>query len=315
MRDVTVETGCRLHLGLVDFAGSLGRLYGGVGVYLSEPGIKLSMEESDSVAVSGTKTRRFASYAKKFLAHHRIKGGARINVLEEIPPHAGLGSGTQTALAVSAGIARLYGIKASPGENSVVLGRGRISALGTHLFKYGGFVLEGGHTKASRRISPMLARYEFPEKWGFVVVIPATGEGLSGKLERNALKKTVGSVRDAEKMSHIILMKMLPALAEEDLDSFGAALYEADLMTGSHFKAVQGGSYRAAQTESIINFLMSEGAKGCGQSSWGPAVYALTEKKGGTALARKTRRFIEAEGLTGSAMYAAPRNRGASVCY
>jgi len=313
MTTVTVETGCRLHLSLVDFAGNLGRLYGGVGVYLSEPGIKLSMEESDSVAVSGTKTGRFASYAKKFLTHHRIKGSVKINVLKEISPHAGLGSGTQTALSVSSGIARLYGIKASPEENTEILGRGGISALGTHLFKHGGLVLEGGHRRNSSRISPMLARYEFPEDWGFVVVIPATGEGLSGELERKALKKTSGSARNAERLSHIILMRMLPALVEEDIDSFGAAIHEADLITGSYFKAIQGGSYRTTQTKSIISFLMSEGAKGCGQSSWGPAVYALTEKKGGASLARKTMQFIASCGLAGSVLYAAPRNRGAST--
>ena len=41
---VTIETGSRLHFGLIDPAGASGRLYAGAGVMVENPGIRLAAE-------------------------------------------------------------------------------------------------------------------------------------------------------------------------------------------------------------------------------------------------------------------------------
>lgn len=311
--EVTVETGSRLHLGLIDFQGALGRVYGGCGVYIKKPKLVLKLRNSSELTVSGTKRQVFARYAKQYLAKHGIDEGAEITVVDEIPPHTGLGSGTQTALAVGSGLVRLYDISQDLYENASLMGRGTISAVGTHLFKHGGFVLEGGRPKDSRQISPLLARYDFPENWAFTVVIPEIEEGLSGALEENALRQTIGDPGNAGKISQITLMQMLPALVEEDIGSFGDALYTVDQITGNYYKKIQKGVYREETIKTVVDYMMENGAAGCGQSSWGPTVYGVAEKKVCERLAKNVKGFLVDAGVKASVSCAQARNTGAKI--
>jgi beta-ribofuranosylaminobenzene 5'-phosphate synthase len=87
-------------------------------------------------------------------------------------------------------------------------------------------------------------------------------------------------------------------------------------MTGYYFKRVQGGSYRTKETEEIIGFMRDNGAYGCGQSSWGPAVYGLTTRKEGRLLTRDTKRFLSEGKILGDVFYSGAREKGASiVCF
>lgn len=311
--EVTVETGSRLHLGLIDFQGALGRVYGGLGVYIEKPKLVLKLRNASEITVSGTKRKVFARYAKQYLAKHGIDEGAEITVVDEIPPHTGLGSGTQTACAVGGGLARLYDINQDLYENASDLGRGTISAVGTHLFKHGGFVLEGGHPKDSRQISPLLARYDFPENWAFTVVIPEIEEGLSGALEEKTLRQVMGDPGNTGKISQITLMQMLPALVEEDIESFGDALYNVDQITGNYYKKIQKGVYREETIKTVVDYMMENGAAGCGQSSWGPAVYGVAEKKVCERLVKDVEGFLVDAGVKASVSCAQARNTGAKI--
>ena len=275
---VTVETGSRLHLGLVDFTGVLGRVYGGCGVYLKNPRLRIKLSESSGIKVEGSARKSIESCARRFIEKHGIEGGVEIKVESDIPAHAGLGSGTQSALAVSAGLARLYDIKTTTNENAILHGRGKISAVGTHLFDQGGFVLDGGHPKESSNISPLTAKIKFPENWAFILVTPMDETGLSGLSEANAIEKIGGRQDNAREISHIILMQLLPALAEEDIISFGEAVYRIDRITGDYFKKIQGGIYKEEKIKQVVEHMMSSGAAGCGQSSWGPTVYGLVKE-------------------------------------
>jgi beta-ribofuranosylaminobenzene 5'-phosphate synthase len=68
---------------------------------------------------------------------------------------------------------------------------------------------------------------------------------------------------------------MLPALQERNVQAFGEALYEFNVRVGELFAPVQGGVYRDSGVARIVAFLRGEGVAGVGQSSWGPAVFAL----------------------------------------
>ncbi len=69
-------------------------------------------------------------------------------------------------------------------------------------------------------------------------------------------------------------MRLVPALVERDLATFGAALTEAQELVGSCFAAVQNGLFHP-DAAALIARLKDAGARGVGQSSWGPAVYAF----------------------------------------
>ena len=81
-----------------------------------------------------------------------MAGGARIRVLEAIPPHVGLGSGTKLALAVTAALcrARRDG-RPTRAAMARTAGRGARSAVGLWTFALGGLVVEGGRAPRRRR--------------------------------------------------------------------------------------------------------------------------------------------------------------------
>ena len=98
------------------------------------------------------------------------------------------------------------------------------------------------------------------------------------------------SARDVERVSHLVVMQLLPALAEADLAGFGTALGEVQRITGGWFASAQGGVFAPGETGELVERLRAWGAVGVGQSSWGPAVYGIVGDAGASrALAERVR--------------------------
>jgi beta-RFAP synthase len=85
-------------------------------------------------------------------------------------------------------------------------------------------------------------------------------------------------------VSHLVLMAMMPALLEDDIASFGRALTAIQQINGAWFAPVQGGTFAPGLPTDIIALMRAHDAPGIGQSSWGPAVYAVVD---GDEAARK----------------------------
>src|SRR5439155_842737 len=107
---VFVDTAARLHFGVLDLRGSLGRWFGGIGTAAPAPVLRLSARHAAAVTADGPDAARAAEFATRFLRHHQIAGGAHIAIAAALPPHTGLGSGTQLALAVGRALAELHGM-------------------------------------------------------------------------------------------------------------------------------------------------------------------------------------------------------------
>jgi beta-RFAP synthase len=163
-------------------------------------------------------------------------------------------------------------------------------------------------------VPPLLFRQPVPENWFFVIVIPEAEPGFSGASEQNAfLQLPVAPARLVEKISWVLLMKMLPALIEKDIAGFGQALTSIQNMVGDCFAPVQGGRFAAPLLEQTVGFLLDRGAAGAGQSSWGPAVYGLVEgRERAQTLAREVRYYVKRFG-DGKVLCVRARNRGAAV--
>lgn len=275
---ILIETPARLHFGVLDLRGTLGRRFGGMGAAVPEPSLVLEVVPADRLSAVGAEAERALAFAERFLAHHRIAGGARLRVHRGIPAHSGLGSGTQLGLAVARGLAEAYGVAADPPALARAVGRGRRSAIGTWTFALGGFILEGGRRPGSQELAPLLARYELPASWRCVVVVPDGAPGLSGEAEGAAFDQLPPPPeREVEQVAHLVLMQLLPALVEGELGSFGAALTEVQRITGAWFAPQQGGVFAPGPSASLVRRLAEWGATGVGQSSWGPAVYGLVD--------------------------------------
>lgn len=275
---VAIEAPARLHLGVLDLRGALGRRFGGLGVAIPTPSLRLEAQRAPSVEATGPDAERVAAFARRVLERWQLPGGVRLRVEQTIPAHSGLGSGTQTGLAVARAIAELYGRPASPPELAAASGRGVRSAIGTWAFALGGFILEGGRQPGSDRVAPLLVRHPMPARWRYVLAIPEGRPGLSGEAEVQAFA-ALPPAPEAEvaRVSHLVLMQLMPALVEGDLPSFGAALSEVQTITGGWFAASQGGRFAPGPTETLVQRMAALGAPGVGQSSWGPAAYAIVD--------------------------------------
>jgi len=96
----------------------------------------------------------------------------------------------------------------------------------------------------------------------------------------------------------LVLMSMLPAVIENDVTAFGAALSEVQEINGRWFAPAQGGTFAPGPSATLVHRFREWGAAGVGQSSWGPAVYAVVDGDDAAAmLAERARAEIGGAGI------------------
>ena len=313
---LNITTPARLHFGIIDMRGDLGRIHGSVGVSIKHPRLVIDIEESSQTEIIGARSSRAHELVETLIESYDIPSGITLTVHEDIPEHTGFGSGTQLALAIGAGLNRIFDLGLSIEDIAVKLERSRVSGIGTHGFLQGGFIVDGGHSMDNRdSVPPVLYRQDFPEDWKFIVCIPEINKGFSGEQEQNAFKElepppaeTVASV------SRIVLLQMIPAIIERDIESFGDAMTRLDTMFGDYWEEIQGGTYTHPRIEACVNHLLENGAYGAGQSSWGPALYGLADgEKHADKLLEEMNRFLNADSNVGSAFVTSVDNKGAQI--
>jgi beta-ribofuranosylaminobenzene 5'-phosphate synthase len=310
MTSVRVEAPARLHLGMLDVAGGHARRFGGLGVALNRPAAVVEASSSDDVTAEGPDAERALAVARRCREALRLAGGAHVRVLEKIPAHVGLGSGTKLALAVTAALAALAGQTPEPRAIARAAGRGARSAVGLWTFVLGGLVVEGGVRNGVEQAAPLLARHPMPDEWRCVLAIPSANPGLSGRAEEDAFARLRPDADHAALIAQLVLTSLLPGLAEGDLTEFGAALTRVQRLVGEGFAPVQGGVFHPSAGP-LVDALLRHGAAGAGQSSWGPAVYGVV---GGEHAGHELARRMEAELAGGGRVELVSfDNRGARV--
>jgi beta-ribofuranosylaminobenzene 5'-phosphate synthase len=287
MTSVRVEAPARLHMGMLDAAGGGARRFGGLGGGPSQPTAVVEASSSDDITAEGPDAERALAVARRSREALGLPGGVGVRVVEAIPPHVGLGSGTKLALAVTAALAALAGQTPEPGTIARAAGRGARSAVGLWTFVLGGLVVEGGRRPGVERPAPLLARHAMPDEWRCVLVIPHAEPGLSGRAEEEAFGQLRPDSDRAALIAQVVLTSLLPGLAERDLAEFGAALTRVQRLVGESFASVQGGVFHPRAGD-LVDALLRLGAAGAGQSSWGPAVYGIVgDEQAGSELARR----------------------------
>ena len=318
MKKISIRSPARLHLGLIDPSGVSGRRFGSIGVAIDEPAVRIQAERSNGIVVSKSKrvevsTIEVENFAKRVLGRCGIKGGIKIEVETDIPKHVGLGSTTQIALSVGTAATKLYGIESSPRDLAGLLGLGKISGIGTAAFEAGGFIVDCGIGK-KQGVPPVLARLDFPEDWRFVVVTPSERRGLDEREEKRVLRGISVPPGRVSSICKLLFMKMIPAVVEREIESFGKALTEIQILVGKSFARYQHGLFYSRLGERLTKFLLKKGARGIGQSSWGSTVYGIVEGEGeGKKLEGEVKRFMVERGVRGNVYCVAANNVGASI--
>ena len=310
---VHVTAPARLHLGFLDLNGGLGRRFGSLGLTIATFETGLHVERSRGFSATGPEAGQVTALAETFSRARGLDGGAHFTLERVIPPHAGLGSGTQMALAIGTALERLYGRDSGARAVARTLERGRRSGIGIGAFDEGGFIVDCGRGDLDE-VPPVVMRLEFPAHWRILLLFDNRGQGLHGAAELDAFARLPEFPEEsAARQCHILLMKLVPGLMEARLRPVADAIGEIQRVVGNHFAPAQGGCFSSPAVAEALYWLQSQGMTGCGQSSWGPTGFVLLEDEGtARELVRDLRRrFGELSPLRYQTV--AARNVGATV--
>lgn len=316
---IHITTPSRLHFSLIDLNGQIGRIDGGFGLAINEPKFEIIAELANEIQVeSKDYTERATSIVKHLQAIYPFPG-INIKLKSEIPTHSGFGSGTQLSLGIASAINRLYNLNLSVVELAKAVGRGGTSGIGIAAFETGGFIVDGGHQYPDQKPSflpssaadgilppPILLRYNFPNI-PMLIVMPNCSR-IYGEAELELFRTLCPQPESvAPRLTHLLLLQILPALLENDMNNFGKALNEIQTFG---WKKVEINA-QGVELQQTLEFLQTNGALGAGVSSWGPAICAVSEDIEGLKL--RTENFLAALSNGGTCFITYANNSGAEI--
>jgi beta-ribofuranosylaminobenzene 5'-phosphate synthase len=321
MTRVQVTAGGRIHFGFGNLSLARERLYGGLGISLRKPRLRIEAAPADELRCADPDAGEYAARALDLLD----LAGIDLTVHEHLPAHVGLGSGTRLALATLAVVARAHDREPRVRERAPQLGRGGRSGVGCATFESGGFVIDAGHpaerfttqppTAGEWDVPEPVAHHALADSWRFVVVIPDIAPGRSNDHEDRSIERVVEHADPAvaDDIARIVAQRLLPAVAEDDWHAFGDAIAAVSRLNGAWYADEQGGVYRPPLGELIDVLERSPAVAGAGQSSWGPAVYGLTDDERADTARAAAREALSAVDVDGDVTMCAPDNAGARI--
>jgi beta-RFAP synthase len=333
--NITTRTNAASSDGLLERAN-----YGGIGLMIASPGFVLAASRSDcdritcpdhptpghaSGSRSSSSTSQFDLIGRRVA--HLVDQYRRscpstcqpptcaIEIRRIVPPHNGLGSGTQLAMAVSQALALLSANgQAASTTLAQRVARGKRSAIGIHGFARGGFLVDAGKTSTDD-IGRLVVRADTPGDWRFLLVTPAdsSGTGLSGQEEVDALERLPEMPLSlTERLCRLALLEMLPALGDANSDRFGEAMFEFGHSVGEYFRPVQGDAYADSRMADLVHWLRRQGVHGIAQTSWGPTI-AICCGDEERAKSLQDRILADSRWPDCQAYIASPLNTGAAI--
>lgn len=300
-------------MGFIDLSGSLGRHFGSIGVALNEHATRLSISGAGQCAIAGPSAQRAKNCLDMLCRALNVSDRLIINIETAIPEHVGLGSGTQMSLAIGSALNAYYELGLSVRDIASVLDRGLRSGIGIGVFEQGGLVVDGG--RGEHTITPpLLVHMDIPADWRFVLVFDKRGQGLHGHQEVQAFSELPPfSEEEAASLCYLLLMRGLPAVAENDIVKFGEVITRLQRSVGEHFASAQGGIFTSPEVAQAMQWFADQGAVAIGQTSWGPTGFcAVNGADFAESLTDQARqKFAHFDTL--SFMTASARNSGGEV--
>ena len=276
MKGVQITASARLHLGFLDLAGDLGRRFGSIGLAIDAFETRVHLRQAPGFEVLGEERERGAHLARRVAERLGLDAGKRLVISKAIPAHAGLGSGTQLALAIGAAFRKFAGSPLDAREDARLLERGARSGVGVALFERGGLAVDAGRGPDTD-IPPVIACLNFPRNWRILLVLDRRVEGAHGPAETRAFAELPPFPAGAAgEICRRTLMQILAGVAEKDLQAFGEGVASVQEIVGDYFAPAQGGGrFMSAGVGRVVERLKGLGAHGIGQSSWGPTGFAF----------------------------------------
>jgi beta-RFAP synthase len=308
---VSVTTAARLHFGFLDPSGRGTQPFGSFGLSIDRPVTRLTLRRANSLRITGEEAERAALYLAQLAESYGLTTGYALNVDEAIPPHSGLGSGTQLALAVGTALSTLEDLGASPQDLASRLGRGARSGIGIATFASGGVVLDSGPVGGA--LPELVARIPFPEDWRVLLIFDPYMAGIQGGAEVAAFDEADEfSHSETEELRMRVLHRALPALEDHDFDGFTEEVGHLQARMGEYFASLQGGAIVSKGVAKVLDWVATSGLNGIGQSSWGPTGFAFVRSESdGASLLETARGLDDFAGLRFQLVRG--RNQGAEI--
>ena len=263
-------------MGFFDLTASSQRKFAGVGLTIESPVTQVEVTRSKHLAIDAKSRENVAKIIENLIKSFNLVNNFSVRILQAIPEHSGLGSGTQMALSLGIALNQLFGLNLTIEQIARDAMRGKRSGIGIGAFTQGGFMVDSGKNTdiPTEDIPSIAARYSFPNNWHVLLVLDSSHTGIHGLAEQNAfqiLKPAPHSLRA------MLEEQMLPALQRADLLEFGAGMQALQAYNGDYFSSIQGGRYASNDVAEVLDWLQKNGAVCVGQSSWGPTGFAVLE--------------------------------------
>lgn len=288
--EVRIQTGARLHFGLLDVVPP----FGGLGMMVDGPGTIVRFNANDVFSVDEVIAERVEPIAERVKSHFQLASlpPVRIELERGAPAHSGFGSGTQLSMAIAEGLCVCMARESdfeSKSESLVrfLSGRGKRSAVGVHGYFSGGLIYEqamgvsgevGGEVggELSSEINQVVDRAEMNDAWRVVLIRPVQfARTVAGADEGHRFSelRTAGPAIQNE-LRRMIESEILPAAKQNDFERFAEGITRYNHASGMLFAKVQDGPYNGPKVSALVQRLQDFGVSGVGQSSWGPGVFA-----------------------------------------
>lgn len=265
-------------MGFFDLTDNVGHRFGGLGLAIDAPCTQVQISESKNLVIDAKGSKNVTKIVENLVESLNLPTGFSVEVLHAIPVHAGLGSGTQLALAIGAGLNHLFGLNLTIAQIAKAAARGKRSGIGIGAFMQGGFIIDSGKNtnQDGNEIPTITARHAFPNSWRVLLVLDSGHKGVHGAAELQAFQTLAPAKFELRSM---IIDQMLPALQCADLLAFGAQMQALQAYNGDYFSSIQGGRYASHEVAEVLSWLQNNGVACVGQSSWGPTGFAILENQ------------------------------------
>jgi len=325
VQKVTVTTGARLHLALLDLNGSLGRIDGSIGLAVNSP--KVSIDAAPSTDVSTDKHHELVVPAvRKLQQHFGVDYGLHVSFRDDYPAHVGLGSTTQTLLSIAKAYCLLYDLPDAPRDLARIVGRGGTSGIGVATFASGGFILDAGHSFGPTREKrtflpsrastapppPVVLRKPFPPNWRIDLVVPPIRTGLSGREEIRFFQTVCPiSLQETQHLCHIVFSQIIPGILEQDIEAFSAGVNSLAYIGFKKHEV----SRQPAELRSLIEYVHKRvgNLASIGMSSFGPTIYFIYDTTHLTPTIANIRKRLQSFAATHTALLVTTRGRNSGA--
>ena len=280
-KSFTIDSPARLHLGFMELNDSNPRVFGSIGLAITNFKFKQTIQlnkDFDVVCDDKNIKLRVEEIIELFSKNYKIKK-CRLIVSDYIPLHKGLGSGTQVSLCTGFLISSFNNLNLSIENISKFLGRGQRSGVGVETFKSGGFIIDTGKQKSSISPPQKLIDIKWPKDWQIILITNTSLSGLHGKKESNEFTKLKNiSSKFAKENCFNLLMKIIPGLLENDFCIFANGIQKIQENMSEIFYGNKN-NFSNRNISKIFKFVREKKYVGFGQSSWGPTGFVFCENR------------------------------------